>query len=799
MSRVLLILPALAAASCTGLYLDKGNAYPCDFSAGPGVRDEVCQPGDICGTNNVCQTFIYEGPRFEGKATLPEYGPASGEGEVLHPLVLQKPVLELVADLPLDRGANGYVKSDAGLFSVGGGHVAVGTPAFPSNFPPAFGVLARIQPFLNGPTPLTNVLLLSDTGRVAIATLGTPMLDAVQLADGGAFVAKGFRVVEQPSPPARAVPLAWSATEFGVVTRGQLNDWEFTSWVSNPGDVLDVAGLTVPARAWALLLLPDVVQVVETSDSGVSVAAVLDTLTTEAGAMKTDPGNRVVAAYRSGSLLPLGAKVDVLSTFQVNITSEGPALTSPWPDCVPCGDREHLELIAPSVRSGAPTVDVVCQGPVGLPTALRVVGSVALTQFDACLTEELDVPVSLARVAGPPGPLVQWDNQSGLFLGGRHGELWTGETLTSLLPEFLDRVPLDVAPANAGRTPSIAAITDDYLAVQQTEETRLPNERLNGFRRLPKRELGLSEDSRLLAFVRGVGGWAVTSGGGLVRVQIGMGNTRVEPGSQLVTSKEEPITSSIGGEAFTDLDGGAIGFFIAADDSLYFVADPASTLDPINDGQLELPDLTPEPSVPIRSLALERTRLGTDGKKKARGYLVTSRNVFAWELAGDPARWTASPRVLTSGEPVEVWFDSPRSALGRVGYRDGQIFSLPGGYQLAEPLPTAADGLPPQVFDYENLGGWPVAYASTGVFVAGWEQVDGKLQNRFDNGVSKPMKWTEVTLGGAEPTPWMRGPRAKPGKLFVAVDPPGDGGLLLHRLLLFTDDEVRQVAHHLRK
>jgi hypothetical protein len=155
--------------------------------------------------------------------------------------------------------------------------------------------------------------------------------------------------------------------------------------------------------------------------------------------------------------------------------------------------------------------------------------------------------------------------------------------------------------------------------------------------------------------------------------------------------------------------------------------------------------------------------------------------------------------LLSAGEPVEVWFDSPRSALGRVGYRDGQIFSLPGGYLLAEALPPGPDGISPQVIDFENLGGWPVAYATTGLFVAGWEVQDGKLLNRFENGVNKPMTWREVKISGDDPTPWMHPDGAEAGKLFVAVDPKQADGMQLHRLLIFNDGQVRQVARHLRK
>jgi hypothetical protein len=46
------------------------------------------------------------------------------------------------------------------------------------------------------------------------------------------------------------------------------------------------------------------------------------------------------------------------------------------------------------------------------------------------------------------------------------------------------------------------------------------------------------------------------------------------------------------------------------------------------------------------------------------------------------------------------------------------------------------------------------------------------------------------------------GPRAggtRDAKLFVVSDPVDDAGMQDHRLLLFLDDQVLQVAHHVRK
>ncbi len=261
-------------------------------------------------------------------------------------------------------------------------------------------------------------------------------------------------------------------------------------------------------------------------------------------------------------------------------------------------------------------------------------------------------------------------------------------------------------------------------------------------------------------------------------------------GPKLVTPSGVPVSRSSGGEAFVDRDGGLRALFVTGDDGLYAVG-----LDGGVSSESLTPKLQPEPSVPIRSLALERTPLGTavdedGGVQRARGYLVTSRNVYEWQYGGSPPRWSSRLLVLGGGEPVEVWFDSPRSALGRVGYSDGQIYTLPGGYQLAGPLGEGGE-----VLDFENLGGWPVALTTDGVFAAAWPlNDDGSVNNRFDGGrPNKPMDWHRLTLpAGVGQSP------GKGGRLFVQsgelVEPVSGQPRPGHKLFLFLSDEVLELA-----
>jgi|GEM_PF-2109886 hypothetical protein len=815
MSRPLFwLVPALAAAACTGLYLDNGNAYPCDFSKPPGERDAVCVAGDVCGIDNVCRKYLYEGPRFEGAASVPVYGAGSGEGARLHPLVLKDPLTDVVRSLPLNSGERSalFARTEAGqLFAVSAqGNIAAAEATLAPN-------VVTAQPFMSGGPHL----LLRTTD------------------DDGLFVDSPLardRVLDVPAPPwvlrfidappqggrfsQRAIPLVVGASAIGFLeeepgTPPPPNPP--TAWRVRPAEVpldgglLDVGGLTQPGRLWLAMLGNGALNLAERSvgPDGGSVftpsaqAPLTPVSAVQAGALRTDLDGRIISAVRRGTRSDGTTPLEVLSTWQVSFTATGPALTQAWPDCQPCQRAgQRIEALSASVATGAPVVEVVC-GPVDR-TTLRVVGSVALNQSEQCRTESFQAPVDLERVKS------RWDHQSGLLFGGATGELWSGETISGLTPMFLDRVPRDVAPSlTAGqRSPSLAAIGDDFLSVLQTPDTLRSSdaglERLNGFRRIDPSELGVSADERLLGLLHGTPGWGVTATGQVVRTLVSPTGLTLDTAGRVVTASGTPIRSSIGGEAFVANDGGLQALFVAADDSLYFVREPRNLVGLTSEEKRLAPDLTPEPSVPIRSLALERTPLGTDGVNRARGYLVTSRNVYAWQLSGAPARWSSTLLRLPGGEPMEVWFDSPRGALGRVGFRDGEIDSLPGGYQLVEPLPSADGGVTPQVKDYENLGGWPVAYATTGLFVAGWDLVDGKLQNRFpDGGINRPMSWRPLTLpdGG---TPWMQtsGLRAgstRDAKLFVAVDPPDDAGLRNHRLLLFLDEQVLQVAHHLRK
>ena len=400
---------------------------------------------------------------------------------------------------------------------------------------------------------------------------------------------------------------------------------------------------------------------------------------------------------------------------------------------------------------------------------------------------------------------------AGLVAAGTGGQLWAGDTLGELMPTYLDRVPLDV---DVLTSTDPAAPDGRMLALTSTYLARLPAAAFvgrNGFTRLGLKQ-GLSFLGGIdmpTALVRGGQGWVVLPTGDLALMQDSPGadlahnaDPTVRFGPRLVDGNGEALTTALGGVALTAMDGGVLSAVVASGDSLSFVSLTAPTTDaPGLLGEVS-PQVTPEPGNRIRSFAVEMTPIATNGVDRVRGALVTSRNVYRFELSGSPPRWSATPIALSGGEPLETWMDNPRGGLGRVGYRDGRVFTLPGGFQLVEALGGVDGGSPPQVLDYENLGGWPVAYTSMGLFVARWDTTaTGALESHFaDGGVNRPMTWRKVALPNGK-EPWMRGGEARAAKLFVKTDPQVQEGSLYSQtftLMVFLDDQVLQVGQHVR-
>ncbi|MCA2977990.1 MAG: hypothetical protein INH37_06880, partial [Myxococcaceae bacterium] len=520
-------------------------------------------------------------------------------------------------------------------------------------------------------------------------------------------------------------------------------------------------------------------------DGGLQVVQPL-TLEADAGAMLSSSDTGVAFAV-------LTRAPPRLYTFVVGRTPAGFEVNAPWSDCEPC---PVPRLATPGVDGRGPFVDVLC--------ATRVQRFRGALATGDCVEEPLPVPFTVAELAsrddaagGRGLPVSDSAAPTGFLAGGLNGQVWEGPTIGAASPLLMDRVPLDVVQVGlADGTSPVFALTSAGLFDGRPERGYLA--------------LSPEGTSRIAALVNEGQTWVVTEGGTLVKaVNAGKGSVSLQYGPRLVDGRSEPVRRPLRGEAFVGADGGLVSMLVAADDSLYFVPAPAPGQMLGEPGDLG-PALTPEPSSFIRSLALERTPIGSNGVDRMRGYVVTARSVFEVKLGGAPLRWSATPLTLSGGEPVEVWFDNPRGGLARVGYRDGTIFTIPGGFQLTEALPAVDGGAPVAVVDYENLGGWPVALTEGGLFVARFDALpSGRLDSRFpDGGVNRPMSWREVLLPDGS-APWRRrdGPRlgAQAAKLFVIAEPASpvstDTGVASQRafrLVVYLPNQVIEVGRHVR-
>lgn len=777
--RLVIVSVVVGVAACSGLLTEPGNDFPCDFSKPAGTRDAVCSAGDVCGVDNRCQRFRYEGPQFEGLPTFPDFSAQVDAGRVLHPVVMTGPV-DFVGrvqgtEAVIAHSAQGYFR----LERAGPTAVTFASP---------------------GPAELADVVLLPKVNPNATPTVvGRDATNLVfhdgsasnRVRDGAGFLrAQRLRSLDLGLTRAIGV-ITDSGTRLGSLrTAGPTEEFVEFPVVPPTSPYLDL----VPGP----FFLPPL--------NRLRTAVLLST--DGLRARLPDAGVDLVlpSSFPAGSTLAVDATATTfailsarpqptLATFTVTRAAGSFDVSSPWSDCVPC---TAPLAFTPGSDVGGPFVEVLCS----VEGLRRVRGALSSGPGTRCLTEDVAQPFDWKRVAldegsGPRsregGPFAEQDfsNPVGFLAGGKDGQVWFGPTISGAMPYFLDRVPQDVAQLSLrdGSAGLFALTTVGVFAASPG----------HGFVILAP-----EVTTHIEALVGEGQGWVVASGGHLVQLATeDRANLSARFGPRLIDGRGAAVTRPLRGEAIADADGGLISMVVAADDSLYFVpTTSAATPDELGDLTAQL---TPEPSNLIRSLALERTPIGTNGIDRVRGYLVTSRNVYEFELGGAPLRWTATPLQLSGAEPVEVWFDNPRGGLARVGYRDGTVFSIPGGFQIADALPGSDGGVPSAVIDYENLGGWPVALTTTGLFVARYDKRadNGRLDNRFpDGGVNKPMTWREVTLPDGS-RPWMPtdARRDVRGRLHVVADPQTGTDRAYRRLfhlLVFTPTQVLEVGQHER-
>jgi hypothetical protein len=764
----------LALCGCPAVLVEPGNDFPCDFSKPPGARDAVCSPGDVCGVNNRCQRYQYEGPQFEGLPTFPQFTPEVGAGTVLHPRAITGPIDTVAKYVARDRV---LVRSSARLFSVGfdGVRPEPSPDALARSDSDSWVVLPRVDSDEDaGSWSLVVTRESSQRGLLFVRPDGAVLRPAGMLAMSPVDT---LRLIppEPPSQPAFTRVVVTTGERVWLVSLdGGVTEYLATT----PETVLDVAPGPRVLRRDPVVLTRTALWVRQ-PDGGALAVAVLD------DPLRPNEGARLTTDETNGVYAILSRAPPRLRAFAIGPDFE---LRPAWDDCTPCLEPR---LATPGLDGLGPFVDVLCD------QSVRRIRGASASQGQ-CLEEPLEQPFQ-ARLLSQPGnrPVFDTGSPFGFIGGGTAGQVWVGKTLGTAIPWFLDRVPLDVAQVGLpdGGSPVFALTTAGLF---------------DG--RPDRGYLVVAPDitSRVVALVNDGQGWVVGEAGNLVKVvNVGGRSLRALFGPRLVDGRGQPVTRPLRGEAFVGLDGGLVSMLIAADDSLFFLPTPEPQMAAGQLGDVS-PVLTPEPSSFIRSLALERTPIGSNGVDRMRGYVVTSRSVFEVKLGGAPLRWTSTPLAFSGAEPVEVWFDNPRGGLARVGYRDGTVFSIPGGFQLTEPLPQADGGAPVAVLDYENLGGWPVALTDDGLFVARYDALpSGRLDSRFpDGGVNKPMTWREVTLpDGSRPWSDRSRPRfgAQPAKLFVLAEPTTtftvDGGTAsqrVFRLVVYLPTQVIEVGRHVR-
>jgi hypothetical protein len=740
---------AVAAACSGGLKVDEGNAFPCDYAQAEDVRDTACAPGWRCGIDSRCHE---DAPEALADAPEPRYATVPSR---LYPKQLAGKPRFIAADPEAARV----------LVGPGGASVLVtnGLSARTVSAPPAEGAsfvggrlaFAGVSESLEGPRREALLLgtLEADSGGLSMSRVqplvdGTRALRSLTLPDGKALLLvlhSAGRAGEvdpttgqyTPFPAGFAVQADGGVCGPGGVLPACLGDLSVlpvldarpVQEVSLVGPRRDeAANRPVPVVATREFFLwrepssqpgggPGTWRVLNPEDpvvrDGASVSPEREWL------LRHGEGAGVWALRRT--VRPSGA--DVLSTWVLRRTQQGPRLERAWGDCTPCGSG-NLVTFTPVSSEGAPGVEVLCESSLGARSLFRVSGSSVTSPTGACERQPLAAPVDLSELASGAAdggrklnpPVVDDSLGAGLALAGAHGQLWVGRSLSTLRPLFLDRAPREVAAfeaADAGA--SFLALTPDFVALRFPEGGPPGAGEPEGLSVVDPRRVdgGTAELGQLATLVRGVQGWLVLESGQLVRVSPANGTLGNSYGPRLLAPSGEPATGPFLGQGMPAPAGSSAGvsLVLTANDQLYVLDSAKLEAEPDAQPGL-LPRLTPDPGFPIRSLARDRTvRITSTTGPKVRGWLSTGRGLFEYQQSAE-GQWSLLPLPLGNGEPVEVWGrEGESTSYGRVGLRDGQVLRLPSGVPLTRPL-SGGDF----VVDYASLDGWPVALGEAGLY-----------------------------------------------------------------------------------
>lgn len=767
--RVAIIAVLSLLGACRGgLHTEAGNAFPCDYTRGPGARDKMCPsaangPGDyVCGVDDRCHPFVRDellSVEAEiDKGALPKFD--QSRAAVLYPTLPVSRVTTFVPEFrplqPLRRlgvvseGDRSERMIDLGCFGVSeAGTVPEGVVEAGAAYSIVQPNGDRLQLWLDGKNGTVTVRdETSDGVTEATAHSGLQTFDQIlelramqplpvsgigmamdQLALVVARVEGADPKVTSPDPAVGWVPELRVAGELGH--RPALpNPIQF-----EPFDLPSLPDGSRPTvRDASTVFYRGIRRPVVLADDGFYVRCSSRVLPSgpKDGACVSGPKGeetwlripqslpgrpRSLSSNPDGSLWTVISDqrvaanvVTQLATFAVTDSADGGlSLEALWLPCVPCR-HARATIATPSLRKGA-HVDVLCDSNADGERSRSLV-RVNESTNGLCETEAFTPLIDTNELA-----IVQDTLPGVLLAGGRHGQVWMGETLGDAVPRFLDRAPNAVTVQNG----KLLAITDAYLAVE-----------VPGYGMLP---IASAQGDQPSAVIENLPGGFILPSADVVEVASapepppGCDQTTPEPDGGFEPTELElnfgpRLAGPQGGAAqgpflaeAVPWKSGKVQLVASASDSLYFTDElktEATAPDPAN---ALIASITPEPNFPIRSLTVDQSLANKDQSPLVtHGYLVTSRNLFEFSYRRNPRVWELATLPQLGGEPVEVAMQLPGSIYGRVFYRDGSVYTLPSGLMLTSRLEQNGEAL--RVRDFLQLRGRPFAVTDQGVFVA---------------------------------------------------------------------------------
>lgn len=764
----LVVVGAVASGvACQGgVHSEAGNAFPCDFGALPAERDAACAAGWVCGVDDRCRPFVRDEIYFGEYDALTEVPPLplldGARAGRLYPLLPDAPVVLAAVEFSGDRSLNVLNVLYAGLddvyrIDVGNRRYSLGKPIpaglkpeglLSFDFPDAGGAARAwldgaggkvfVELSFQSPVPLAftghvkadggdlqNALELQHLlpARNEDGTGGLDQLAMIVVAlpggpgslprrEAGELVLRPTG--SQPPLEARYLPFDVAAPDGGAVI---VRDARVTSFLkraapillTNDGFYVRCSGRSTPGDGADGGLLASCTP----GQGGVErwLHLPIDDFDLRPRELGVSAGGRVWAVLTDA--LRAGAVRSNLRTFEVTERSTGLEVEEALSACEPC-QRGVAVRVTPSSSNGI-RADVLCAYKVDGGVRQVVQRVVGVAAGGACevdsFTPFID-PDGVSSVSTPKNSLV--------VVGGKRGQLWVGETLSDAYPQFLDRAPSAVTRVEVDGGSRLLALTDRYVALEEP-----------GFGLVP---LVQPRAERPVAVVGNSRGLFVLGSADVVRLQPRFTDAGIEAELAFGPQLAAPAGGSAAGPFLAYLiegQGDVPAHLIAtAHDSLYFAEGftertPENvSSDPMNALRSAL---TPEPNFPIRSIAVSDDPARGDA---SHGYLVTSRNLFEFRLDAQ-RRWTLNQIPMPAGEPGEVAMQTGDRVYGRVMYRNGAVFTLPSGFELAPPLEV--DGGSTRVSDFEHVHGRPFAVTDKGVYVAdpGTEKLQPGSSERY--------------------------------------------------------------------